>query len=89
MTSFRGLLFHCYMNELQLFNSPEFGEIRAVLGENNEPLFCALDVANALGYKNPAKAVIQHCKGVTVLETLHREGFNPLNLLPNLMCIVL
>ena len=32
------------------------------------PLFCAVDVAEALGYANPAKAVIDHCKGVTVLE---------------------
>ena len=29
------------------------------------PLFCAVDVARALGYDNPAKAVIDHCKGVT------------------------
>lgn len=33
------------------------------------PLFCAVDVARALCSSNPAKAVIDHCKGVTVLET--------------------
>lgn len=33
------------------------------MSENNEPLFCLADVAKALGYSNPAKAVIDHCKG--------------------------
>lgn len=79
------------MNELQLFNSPEFGEIRAVLGENNEPLFCALDVAKALGYKNPAKAVIQHCKGVTVLETPTQGGLQSIKFItePNVYRLVM
>lgn len=79
------------MNELQLFKSPEFGEIRAVLGENNEPLFCALDVANALGYKNPAKAVIQHCKGVTVLETPTQGGLQSIKFItePNVYRLVM
>lgn len=44
------------------------------MSENNEPLFCLSDVAKALGYSNPAKAVIDHCKGVTVLETPTQSG---------------
>lgn len=54
--------------EIQVFNSPQFGNIRTA-GTPDEPLFCATDVARALGYSNPAKAIIDHCKGVTVLET--------------------
>lgn len=57
------------MKEIQIFNNPQFGEIRVQQSENGEPLFCAVDVAKALGYSNPSKAVIDHCKGVTVLET--------------------
>lgn len=57
------------MKELQTFNNLQFGNIRIITTENNEPLFCLLDIAKALGYSNPAKAVIDHCKGVTVLET--------------------
>ena len=37
--------------------------------EGDSPLFCASDVAKALGYVNPAKAVIDHCKGVSKIET--------------------
>lgn len=61
--------------EIQLFNSPQFGNIRTA-GTPENPLFCAVDVARALGYANPAKAVIDHCKGVTVLETptLNQHG---------------
>lgn len=48
------------MNEIQIFNSPQFGEIRTATDDNNEPLFCAADVCKALGYGNPRKAVSDH-----------------------------
>lgn len=48
------------MNEIQIFNSPQFGEIRTATDDNNEPLFCAADVCKALGYENPRKAVSDH-----------------------------
>lgn len=44
------------MNEIQIFNSPEFGEIRTVIIEG-EPWFVGRDVANALGYVKPQNAV--------------------------------
>lgn len=46
-------------NELQIFHSPEFGEIRTA-GTIEEPLFCAVDVCRALGYAKPQNAVAQH-----------------------------
>ena len=52
------------MNELQIFNNEEFGEIRTT-EIDGKPYFVASDVATALGYTNPRKAVIDHCKGVT------------------------
>lgn len=51
------------MNELMIFNNPEFGEIRTI-EENGKILFCAKDVALALDYKDPTNAVKQHCRGV-------------------------
>lgn len=51
------------MNELQLFNNEEFGEIRSMLIDN-EPWFVGKDVANALGYKDPSGAVKKHCKHI-------------------------
>ena len=56
------------MNELQIFNNPEFGEIRTIEIEG-KPYFVASDVAAALGYANPRKAVSDHCKGVTKRDT--------------------
>lgn len=47
------------MNELQIFNNPEFGEIRTV-EVNNEPWFVGKDVANILEYTNTAKAIRDH-----------------------------
>ena len=56
------------MNELQIFNNEEFGTIRTA-EINGKPYFVASDVATALGYANPRKAVIDHCKGVTKRDT--------------------
>ena len=39
------------MNEIQTFNNPEFGTVRAVRDENGEPMFVAGDVAKILGYR--------------------------------------
>lgn len=51
------------MSELQIFSSEEFGEIRTVEIEG-KPYFAGSDVASALGYAIPHKAVQTHCKGV-------------------------
>ena len=48
-------------NELQIFRSPEFGEVRTA-GTPQEPLFCAADVCRALGYANGRDAVTKHCE---------------------------
>jgi len=62
------------MNEIKLFSNPQFGEIRTAVNESGDPLFCLADVAKSLGYSNAPKAVIDHCKGVTVLETPTNGG---------------
>lgn len=50
------------MNEMQVFNNPEFGEVRTI-EESGAILFCGSDVAKALGYTNPSKAINDHCRG--------------------------
>lgn len=47
------------MNELQIFNSEEFGYIRTVQ-LNNEIYFVGKDVAEALGYERATKAIQDH-----------------------------
>ena len=47
------------MNELEIFNNPEFGQIRAT-EINGEPYFVGKDVAEALGYEKPRNAIAQH-----------------------------
>lgn len=61
------------MNELHIFNSEEFGEIRTI-EIDGKPYFVATDVATALGYVNPRKAVNDHCKGVTKRDTPTSSG---------------
>lgn len=66
------------MNNIRIYQNEQFGKVRIAMNENDEPLFCLADVAKALGYSNPAKAVIDHCKGVTILETPTQSGVQPI-----------
>ena len=47
------------MNDLQIFSNPEFGQVRTV-ELDSQPWLVGKDVAEALGYKNPGKAIIAH-----------------------------
>lgn len=47
------------MNDIQIFNNPEFGEIRTI-DQNGEPWFVGKDVATALGYKDTVSAIKSH-----------------------------
>lgn len=46
-------------NEVQVFNSKEFGQVRTVV-INNEPWFVGKDVAGILGYSDTNKAIAMH-----------------------------
>ncbi len=56
----------------EVFNHTKFGKVRVVIIDG-EPYFVGKDVAMALGYKEPEKAVREHVdtedKGVSVLDT--------------------
>lgn len=60
------------MNELQIFNNEEFGEIRMVEIEG-KPYFMASDIAKALGYARPNDAISAHCKA-TVKHSIPISG---------------
>lgn len=47
------------MNELQIFNHPDFGQVRTVT-INDEPWFVGKDVAQVLGYAKPENALATH-----------------------------
>lgn len=61
--------------EISTFNNTEFGEIRTIQ-KNGEVLFCGKDIAAALGYADPKKAIIQHCKenGVAIYPLIDSMG---------------
>lgn len=60
------------MNELQIFNNEEFGQVRTVVIDN-EPYFVGKDVAEALGYAKPTDAVRKRVdeedRGISKMET--------------------
>lgn len=63
------------MNELQTFNSPEFGNVRTII-EGDVILFCAKDVAIALGYKDVINAIKLHCRWVVKRHLPHPQSQN-------------
>lgn len=64
------------MNDVMIFRSPQFGEIRTAKSETDEPLFCAVDVCKALGYANNRKAIQDHTEedDVTKRDTIDSMG---------------
>ena len=60
------------MKEMQIFENQEFGTVRTV-ELDGEPWLVGKDVAQALGYSNPRKALADHVdeedKGVTKCDT--------------------
>lgn len=69
------------MNEIQIFDNEEFGQVRAI-EIDGKPYFCASDIAEALGYSNPRKAILDHCKGVTKRDTPTNSGVQSVNYIP-------
>mgnify|MGYP001098682425 FL=1 len=47
------------MTDLQIFNNPDFGDIR-IVERDGEPWFVGKDIAQALGYSNPRDALSKH-----------------------------
>lgn len=47
------------MNELQVFNSTEFGSVRTAT-VNGEVMFVGKDVADILGYQNGSRDINRH-----------------------------
>lgn len=68
-------------NKVVTKTSTEFGSVRCV-EEKGSVVYCASDVAKALGYVNPRKAVADHCKGVTKRDTLTKGGIQSLSFIP-------
>lgn len=66
------------MNDLTIFNSSEFGEIRTVTIDG-KPYFVAVDVAAALGYATPRDAISRHCKGVVKRDTPTSSGIQQMS----------
>ena len=58
---------------IQIAENEEFGRVR-IVKDGDRFLFAARDVAKALGYKRPADAVTQHCKGVYILPSPSAGG---------------
>lgn len=69
-------------NTLQIFENRNFGSIRTVLDESGKALFCGKDIAEALGYDQPRKAIERHCKGGTKRTLLTNGGMQETTFIP-------
>lgn len=60
-------------NATKIFEHSMFGRIRTI-NIDNEPYFVAIDVAKALGYTNPHKALKDHCDDLTKCDLIDSMG---------------
>lgn len=68
-------------NALHVFKSKSFGQLRTI-EENGKILFCASDVAKALGYINPRDAISRHCRGVVKRDAPTQGGIQAIAFIP-------
>lgn len=65
------------MNELRIFENEQFGKVRIVMNESNEPMFCLADICGALNLTNTSKVKSQIdddlTKSYPILDSLGRE----------------
>ena len=66
-------------SDIKIFKNEMFGEVRTLTNENGETFFVGKDVAEALGYSNTRKALLDHVDkedredGVTIRDAIGRE----------------
>jgi prophage antirepressor-like protein len=68
-------------NQIRQFHSEEFGSI-GILMIGGKSYFPATACATVLGYKDPAKAIRMHCKGVDKIATPSAGGIQQTNYIP-------
>ncbi len=66
---------------IEIFNNEEFGRVR-IIEENGSFLFCASDVAKALGYSNIRGTIKRHCRGVLKRYTPTSSGVQEISFIP-------
>ena len=67
---------------IEIFKNEEFGSVR-IIEEDGKYLFCASDVAKALGYSNVHSALQRHCNGVVKRDTVtSTRGVQTLTYIP-------
>ncbi|MDR3598427.1 phage antirepressor KilAC domain-containing protein [Clostridium sp.] len=69
------------MDELQIFKDEQFGEIRWIKIDNKD-YAVGIDIAKALGYKNPNDAISRHCKGCVKHAVPTKSGEQQMNVIP-------
>lgn len=60
-------------NKIVTMTNEKFGVVRKIT-ENGATIYCGADVAKALGYTNPRKALADHCRCVTKRYTPHPQS---------------
>lgn len=64
---------------IQIFENPQFGNVRVTMSESNDPLFCLADVAKALDIKNVSDLKSRlNQKGVAITDTPTKGGIQPM-----------
>lgn len=68
------------MNDLQIFDNEEFGQVRTIT-KDNKTYFVGNDIAKALGYSDTAKAIRTHCKGVDEMDIPTNGGIQKMKVI--------
>ena len=67
--------------EIMIFENENFGRVRTI-EIDDKIYFCGSDIAKALGYSNPNKAVNDHCRAITKRSTPISGKMQDINFIP-------
>ena len=67
--------------EIMIFENENFGSVRTI-EIDDKIYFCGSDIAKALGYSNPNKAVNDHCRAITKRSTPISGKMQEINFIP-------
>lgn len=62
------------MNSLKVFNNEQLGEVRVIVNESGDPLFCLVDICRALNIQNAAQVAQRLDEDERYMFNIGRQG---------------
>lgn len=77
------------MNSLKVFNNEQLGEVRVIVNESGDPLFCLVDICRALNIQNAAQVAQRLDEDERYMFNIGRQGNTTFVTEPGLYTVII